>query len=100
MNKRAPSGAASPKDAAPPAPCKAEFIFYAQAQRDRSKPAKVLGDYVCDFTRADWEHRWKEWNSRLNPYLHLFLCATLEGAWFERIHRSQRLARLHRFPSS
>jgi hypothetical protein len=75
MNKRTQSGAASSKDAALPSPCKAEFIFYAQAQRDRSKPVKVLGDYVCDFTRPDWEHRWREWNSRLNPYLHLFLCA-------------------------
>ena len=75
MNKRAQTGAAASKDAALPSSCKAELIFYAQAQRDRSKPVKVLGDYACDFTRPDWEHRWKEWNSRLNPYLHLFLCA-------------------------
>jgi len=75
MNKRTQTGAASSKDAALPSPCKAEFIFYAQAQRDSCKPVKVFGDYACDFTKPDWEHRWKEWNSRLNPYLHLFLCA-------------------------
>jgi len=74
MNKRPQSGAAVSKDAAPPSSCKAELIFYAQAQRDPSKPAKVFGDYACDFTRPDWQHRWNEWNSRLNPYLHLFLC--------------------------
>src|SRR5436305_12665736 len=74
MNKRTQTGAASSKDAALPSPCKAEFIFYAQAQRDSSKPVKVFGDYACDFTKPDWEHRWKVWNSRLNPYLHLFLC--------------------------
>lgn len=54
--------------------CSAELIFYAQTQKNRSEPVKVLGEYACDFTRPDWEHRWMEWNSRLNPYLHLFLC--------------------------
>jgi hypothetical protein len=62
------------REASPHPPCTAELIFYAQTQRDRSAPVKVLGEYVCDFTRPDWDHRWMEWNSRLNPYLHLFLC--------------------------
>jgi hypothetical protein len=64
----------APQEASPPPHCTAELIFYAQTQRDRSEPVKVLGEYVCDFTRPDWEHRWMEWNSGLNAYLHLFLC--------------------------
>jgi len=54
--------------------CRAELIFYAQTRTDRLEPVKVLGEYPCDYTKPDWDHRWTEWNSRLNPYLHLFVC--------------------------
>lgn len=73
QSRQAASPAASQEASSRPH-CSAELIFYAQTQRSRSEPVKVLGEYACDFTRPDWEHRWMEWNSRLNPYLHLFLC--------------------------
>jgi hypothetical protein len=54
--------------------CRAELIFYAQMRNSSSVPVKVLGEYLCDHRRPDWEHRWSEWNSHQNPYLNLFLC--------------------------
>jgi hypothetical protein len=54
--------------------CRAELIFYAQSRATNSRPVKVLDDYTCDCRRADWEHRWAEWQAHQNPYLHLFLC--------------------------
>jgi hypothetical protein len=54
--------------------CRAELIFYAQSRSTNSRPVKVLDEYTCDCRRADWEHRWTEWNAHQNPYLHLFLC--------------------------
>jgi len=55
--------------------CRAEFIFYAQAGVPDPRPVKILGEYSCDCQRPDWESRWRDWNSRQNPYLNLFLCA-------------------------
>ncbi len=55
--------------------CRADFIFDAQAHGSNSRPIKVLSECMCDFRRPDWESRWNDWNSRLNPYLNLFLCA-------------------------
>jgi hypothetical protein len=57
------------------AECRAELIFYARDSSGAARPVDILGEYACDFRRPDWEHRWSEWNSRQNPYLHLFLCA-------------------------
>jgi hypothetical protein len=54
--------------------CRAELIFYAQSRATNSRPVKVLDEYTCDCRRADWEHRWAEWQAHKNPYLHLFLC--------------------------
>jgi len=54
--------------------CRAEFIFYAQSRATNARPVKVLDEYTCDCRRSDWEHRWAEWNTHNNPYLHLFLC--------------------------
>jgi hypothetical protein len=54
--------------------CRAELIFYAQSRATNSRPVKVLDEYACDCRRADWEHRWAEWQAHKNPYLHLFLC--------------------------
>jgi hypothetical protein len=62
------------KDASFPQNCRAELIFYAQTRTDPFEPAKVLGEYPCDYARQDWERRWTEWNSHRNPYVHLFLC--------------------------
>jgi hypothetical protein len=55
--------------------CRADFIFDAQTHGSNSRPIKVLSECMCDFRRPDWESRWNDWNSRLNPYLNLFLCA-------------------------
>ena len=55
--------------------CRADFIFDAQAHGSNSRPIKVLSECMCDFRRPDWESRWTDGNSRLNPYLNLFLCA-------------------------
>jgi hypothetical protein len=55
--------------------CRADFIFDAQAHGSNSRPIKVLSECMCDFRRPDWESRCNEWNTRLNPYLNLFLCA-------------------------
>jgi len=55
--------------------CRAEFIFYARVSSGAVSPVAILGHYACDFRRPDWEHRWTEWNSRQNPFLHLFLCS-------------------------
>jgi len=57
------------------AECRAELIFYARDSSGVARPVDILGEYPCDYRRPDWEHRWSEWNSRQNPYLHLFLCA-------------------------
>ena len=57
------------------AECRAELIFYARISSSVARPVEILGDYACDYRRPDWEHRWTEWNSQQNPYLHLFLCA-------------------------
>jgi hypothetical protein len=57
------------------AECRAELIFYAQSTSREARPVEILGEYTCDYRRPDWEHRWSEWHSRQNPYLHLFLCA-------------------------
>lgn len=65
---------AASEDASVKRECQAEFIFYAQTHANRSKPVKILGEYGCDYRRPDWEHRWKTWDSRQDPYLHLFLC--------------------------
>jgi len=56
------------------AECRAELIFYARASSGEARPVEILGQYACDYRRPDWEHRWTEWNTRQNPYLHLFLC--------------------------
>ena len=74
MNRSNPSKHAASEDVSPPPHCRAELIFYARTRTDQSEPEKILGLYSCDFTRPDWEHRWTEWNSRINPYLNLFLC--------------------------
>jgi hypothetical protein len=58
-----------------PANCRAEFIFDAGSRTKNSKPIKVVGEYICDCRRPDWERRWNDWNERHNPYLNLFLCA-------------------------
>lgn len=55
--------------------CRAEFIFYAQTGSAEARPERILGEYSCDCQRPDWESRWRDWNSRQNPYLNLFLCA-------------------------
>jgi hypothetical protein len=55
--------------------CRAEFIFDTRTRGNGSRPIKVLSDCMCDFRRPDWENRWNDWNSRLDPYLNLFLCA-------------------------
>jgi hypothetical protein len=55
--------------------CRADFIFDARTRGRGSRPIKVLSECMCDFRRADWESRWNDWNSRLIPYLNLFLCA-------------------------
>ena len=54
--------------------CRAEFIFDSQARSTKSRPIKVVGEYICDCRRPDWERRWLDWQSRQNPYLNLFLC--------------------------
>jgi hypothetical protein len=59
----------------PGAECRAELIFYSRLSSSAARPVEILGDYACDYRRPDWEHRWTEWNSRQNPFLHLFLCA-------------------------
>jgi hypothetical protein len=63
-----------PEDGAVKLDCRAEFIFYAQTRTSKVRPVKILGEYGCDFRRPDWEHRWKTWDARMDPYLHLFLC--------------------------
>jgi hypothetical protein len=55
--------------------CRAEFIFYAQTGDAVPRPEKIFGDYNCDCQRPDWESRWRDWSTRQNPYLNLFLCA-------------------------
>jgi hypothetical protein len=55
--------------------CRAEFIFDAQTKGNSSRPIKVLSECMCDFRRADWNSRWSDWSSRLDPYLNLFLCS-------------------------
>jgi hypothetical protein len=55
--------------------CRAEFIFDTRTRGNGSRPIKVLSECMCDCRRPDWESRWKDWNSRLDPYLNLFLCA-------------------------
>ncbi len=55
--------------------CRAEFIFDARTRGGESRPIKVLSECMCDCRRPDWESRWNDWSSRLNPYLNLFLCA-------------------------
>jgi hypothetical protein len=55
--------------------CRAEFIFDVRTRGNGAHPIKVLSDCMCDCRRPDWESRWHDWNSRLNPYLNLFLCA-------------------------
>jgi hypothetical protein len=55
--------------------CRAEFIFDTRTKGNGSRPIKVLSECMCDFRRPDWESRWKDWSSRLDPYLNLFLCA-------------------------
>jgi len=57
------------------AECRAELIFYARTASGTAPPVAILGQYACDYRRPDWEHRWTEWNSGQNPYLHLFLCS-------------------------
>ena len=74
MKPSKPSQPVDPDHAPALSTCHAELIFYAQTKPDRPHPEKILGLYACDYTRPDWEHRWKEWNSRMNPYLNLFLC--------------------------
>jgi hypothetical protein len=63
------------EDTSASAECRAELIFYARNSSSEARPVEILGDYACDYRRPDWEHRWMEWNSRQNPFLHLFLCA-------------------------
>jgi hypothetical protein len=63
------------EDTSASAECRAELIFYARNSSSETRPVEILGDYACDYRRPDWEHRWIEWNSRQNPFLHLFLCA-------------------------
>jgi hypothetical protein len=55
--------------------CRAEFIFDTRTRGNGSPPIKVLSGCMCDFRRPDWESRWDDWNSQLNSYLNLFLCA-------------------------
>jgi hypothetical protein len=66
--------------------CRAEFIFDIGRGGDigrgaglrrggTSRPIQVLSDCMCDFSRADWDRRWSDWEARRNPYLNLFLCA-------------------------
>jgi hypothetical protein len=55
--------------------CRAEFIFVTRKAGNGSRPIKVLSECMCDRRRPDWESRWKDWNSQLNPYMNLFLCA-------------------------
>jgi hypothetical protein len=55
--------------------CRAEFIFDTRTRGNASRPIKVLSDCMCDFRRPDWDNRWNDWSSRLDPYLNLFLCA-------------------------
>jgi len=55
--------------------CRAEFIFDTRRRGNGAHPIKVLSECMCDCRRPDWESRWNDWNSRLNPYLNLFLCA-------------------------
>ena len=63
-----------PEEASVKPDCRAEFIFYAQTRTGKAQPVKILGDYGCDCRRPDWDHRWKTWEARQDPYLHLFLC--------------------------
>ena len=63
------------EDTSAGAECRAELIFYARISSGAAPPVAILGQYACDFRRPDWEHRWTEWNSGQNPYLHLFLCS-------------------------
>jgi hypothetical protein len=74
MNRSNPSHRAASKDISLQPTCRAELIFYAQNRTNQLEPEKILGVYACDFTRPDWQHRWTEWNSHINPYLNLFLC--------------------------
>jgi len=66
---------ASLEEASPSTECRAEFIFYARNQVRELRSVGALGDCACDFRRPDWVLRWADWNSGLNPYLNLFLCA-------------------------
>jgi len=63
------------EDTSAGAECRAELIFYARISSGAPPPVAILGQYACDYRRPDWEHRWTEWNSGQNPYLHLFLCS-------------------------
>lgn len=54
--------------------CRADLIFDSRARTKQTGPIHVVGEYICDFRRADWEHRWADWNTHHNPYLNLFLC--------------------------
>lgn len=74
MNRSNPSQPAASKGVSLQPTCRAQLIFYAHTRTDQLEPEKILGEYACDFTRPDWGHRWTEWNSRINPYLNLFLC--------------------------
>lgn len=60
--------------ATPAIACEAELIFDPETRARGAEPIKVLGRYTCDCRRPDWEQRWRDWNSRQNPYLNLFLC--------------------------
>jgi hypothetical protein len=62
------------KKALPELTCRAEFIFDALTRTRGHRPIKVVGEYICDCRRPDWEQRWRDWSSRQNPYLNLFLC--------------------------
>jgi hypothetical protein len=62
------------EDASPAPVCQAQFIFFAKTREKETPPVKILGEYVCDFRRPDWEQRWKDWNLGRNPFLNLFLC--------------------------
>ena len=63
------------EDTSAGAECRAELIFYARISSGAAPPVAILGQYACDYRRPDWKHRWTEWNSGQNPYLHLLLCS-------------------------
>ena len=57
-----------------PVTCRAQVVVYRVAGSNSCRKTQVLGNYVCDATRPDWEYRWAEWTERTGSFICLYLC--------------------------